>query len=862
MKRIFIALFLLLGFGVAVYSWVTDVKAVPLSNVWLNGEVAIKEEATVTGYHESMYPCSATVSSIDVKRFGRFTDACVHGSSDQLRIARYIESGTYQYSVAFPGQEVFHELRGLCPFPKCSYASGTDVLIVHHGLPGWRWGIGLYKDFSKSLVRVYDEAIQSYYYSFQPNRDPDLLLEIGQWKPSVEATAVSRNSKWAVLELRSFGLVRVNLEDLSIKRVSAPGAEYGLANDPSYELAISNDGKLIAGVGWRLGLSVIHITDECGDYLTENTSKLYSQGVVGCRSATISDDIFQPGWRLFSQPRFNSRADRLSVLSFHQDGTIKRMILGTDASVPATGLGYLALGDSFTSGEGELHDALYKVGSNTLSTRCHVSLRSYPYKVAQYWRVKGENVACSGARSADILGSSEYTGQRSHLESASESERFDAKTEALETYRAGVAPQIDFVSHYQPDVTTASIGGNDAGLIGKLTACLGLGTCEWVTDASKKYATAEEIASVYPKLKSVIKEIQLLSPRTNVKLVGYPLIIDDSVSAKCGGVIGLLLGLEERVFVNEAIKYLNQVIRAAAWSEGADYIDVETSFTDRRLCGLKTPSAMNGVRFGDDIAPLKFLSSFKLIGAESFHPTPLGHEYISRMITRNYPTVSMQCAECQGEASSLPHPSDYWGEKPIAAEYVQQREDPTIAKDVFENKSKQKISAKALTFMPGTAVKVSIHSDPIELSEIQSEEDGSINLITEIPHIPPGYHVLHLFGTTPDGIPVDIYKTIAVVDDVDSSGVVVNSQKPDEIQSVPGLAGITQPSLADNFTRLSQTKSDILGVGVVTSQPNSRPSKNLDFTPVLLIGSIGVGIVISAVVAILFLRRSSRYPDG
>src|SRR5690606_18148670 len=89
--------------------------------------------------------------------------------------------------------------------------------------------------------------------------------------------------------------------------------------------------------------------------------------------------------------------------------------------VPSTPqLDYLALGDSYSSGEGDIErrsngSTYYLEGTDVTGDyekgipeeKCHVSNRSYPFVLQQSGAVEGDriqSVACSGAKRADVQG--------------------------------------------------------------------------------------------------------------------------------------------------------------------------------------------------------------------------------------------------------------------------------------------------------------------------------------------------------------------------------------------------------------------------------------------------------------------------
>jgi hypothetical protein len=327
--------------------------------------------------------------------------------------------------------------------------------------------------------------------------------------------------------------------------------------------------------------------------------------------------------------------------------------------------------------------------------------------------------------------------------------------------------------------------------VGKLSACLGIDTCEWANDPAKRYATAKEIAALYPKIQQVIEALRSESPQSRILVVGYPHIINAAPNASCDIVTGSLLNAEERAFIRETIHYLNQVIKAAAYAQHVVFADIEQSFAGHELCQGSNTSAMNGVRFGGDIAPIKALSEFRIFGAESFHPTPAGHQLTAQLLFGRYPSreaIGVCETDCESSAR-LPEPGAYWQPENTETTAVQQRYDPLTAKGIVKPGELLKISTSLLQFMPGSSVKVVLHSEPLVLGEQNADENGAITYDAMIPlELHQGYHTLHLLGTSVTGEPLDLYHTIAIADEPPEQGESTAGATPSrnsEIKNTP-----------------------------------------------------------------------------
>lgn len=760
---------------------------------------------------QDMFACGEQEMTINVSGVGTIHRACVFGATSAIRVAR---SGHF-YAVAFPSNDQFYELRGVCASPKCAYSSVTDALIMHSHLGSYRLGIELYKDFSRQLKRRTDTSLMRTYFQFDPVNPPDFSLKIGDISLQGESVAFSANGKYAIIEARTYGFFRLDIDTLEVRRVIAPGSTYGLLNDPYYELAISNNGDKVALAGYR-GQTSVHLVDSsCGDYPVPDLPRSFPEGVRMCDMFYLEEASNTPGFYYSFQPRFNNDGSRLGVSVYNRDVTVERLIYGLKTNTNP--VGYIALGDSFTSGEGEESDVYYKEFKFTGSKKCHVSVRSYPYLVAKEWGIETQNVACSGARTFDIVNSVDYDGQSAYVKGLSDAQKAQVREFSLGYFQAGILPQLNFVSEYQPSIVSIGIGGNDAGLMGKLAACLNIDTCEWAKEPDKRFMTAREVSAVYPKIREVIANVKQVSPSTKIVVIGYPKIISTSTEAACGLIIGSLLNNEERLFIDESIKLLNDVAKSAAYAERVGYIDVAEALNGNRLCESSNTPAMNGVRIGDDIAPVSFLKNFRIIGSESFHPTYRGHELIAQRIMQFAPAINLtdSCGECSPDVP--PDLDGYWkGTEDIENHVTATRHQAYrqfTHKIEYTSGESIEIKTQNDLFDANTEVKIELHSEPVVLGRVWATASGAIDISVALPEtVPPGYHTVHLLGKSRGNDDLDVYYTIAIVD---KNATADNKVVDDPLFNLDTTSGV--------YTYQSNTKG-LPAVGVsVSSDPSIIP---------------------------------------
>jgi hypothetical protein len=245
---------------------------------------------------------------------------------------------------------------------------------------------------------------------------------------------------------------------------------------------------------------------------------------------------------------------------------------------------YLGLGDSFSSGEGagdyidgtDIHQDESKTINGTTYNRenlCHTSTNSYPSLIAQGITGNGLifGVACSGAKSKDVVGSSFKKDKPQYKDSII--------NPSVASYMPGVGFQIDALSSIKPSKLTIGIGGNDVGFDKKIEACLDFGQC-FNTVEQRVYLYKEITARIDP-LTELYKELKAASPSTVINVVGYPNIFSTE-DHSCA--LNVHLDLFERKFTTKIVELINGAIQTAASRAGVNYIDISSALSGHELC--------------------------------------------------------------------------------------------------------------------------------------------------------------------------------------------------------------------------------------------------------------------------------------
>ncbi|MYT72843.1 MULTISPECIES: SGNH/GDSL hydrolase family protein [unclassified Streptomyces] len=224
----------------------------------------------------------------------------------------------------------------------------------------------------------------------------------------------------------------------------------------------------------------------------------------------------------------------------------------THAQAAATG--YVALGDSYSSGVGS--------GSYTSeSGDCKRSTKAYPALWAAAHSPSSFNfTACSGARTGDVLSSQ------------------------LAPLGAGTG------------LVSLSIGGNDAGFADVMTTCVlqSEATCLSRINTARAYVTSTLPAN----LDKVYDAITARAPAAHVVVIGYPRFYKLSGSCIAG------LSENERSAINSASDLLNTTIAKRVADHGFTFGDVRPAFSGHEICsGDSWLHSVNWTNIGESYHP-------------------------------------------------------------------------------------------------------------------------------------------------------------------------------------------------------------------------------------------------------------------
>ncbi|CAI9415443.1 SGNH/GDSL hydrolase family protein [Nocardioides sp. T2.26MG-1] len=274
----------------------------------------------------------------------------------------------------------------------------------------------------------------------------------------------------------------------------------------------------------------------------------------------------------------------------------------------ATSGEYVALGDSYSSGEGawdyeegtdfDDRDDLWPFNDDEEDhNRCHRSHNAYSQVLADHNDFEGglTFVACSGAVAGDL----------SHSNHSN----------------TGEDPQLDALDE-DTSLVTMTMGGNDIGFADVVTDCIlnGEGGVGFIATCQEKHD--QRIRDRLPELEQELIErylaIKEKAPNARVIIIGYPQLFPDNPSDDYHD----LLFAEDQVWMNEMAGLLNSMLADAAAEAGVEFVDPTDAFHGHGI-GSDDPW-INDLDMGGP--------GLMIADPSSFHPNAAGHAAIADLI--------------------------------------------------------------------------------------------------------------------------------------------------------------------------------------------------------------------------------------
>jgi lysophospholipase L1-like esterase len=261
-----------------------------------------------------------------------------------------------------------------------------------------------------------------------------------------------------------------------------------------------------------------------------------------------------------------------------------------------TPIAYVALGDSYSAGEGL---SPFLAGTATSSDRCHRSPRSYPeFERSLLGVTTFHDYACSGATTVNIDASTQYAPER--------------------------LPQADQAPLSTANLVTLTIGGNDIDFSGKLEYCALHHSCD--DNAGFTNSVSQAIGLLPSELSAAYRAIRArINSHATVVVLGYPQLFPERSAAQhCFRLHGFGVSLfddGEQNYFNHEADIIDGVIGRAAAAEGFYYASAIATFRGHAQCD--PDPYLNGIT-----APNHSISA----GDGSFHPDTAGQQAYASLL--------------------------------------------------------------------------------------------------------------------------------------------------------------------------------------------------------------------------------------
>jgi hypothetical protein len=337
--------------------------------------------------------------------------------------------------------------------------------------------------------------------------------------------AFSNNGDFVVGEARAYGFTRIDLRTQDIMTFLANTPDNSAGDPMGAEVGISPSGRY-AAVAFN--------------YIGSPKAYFRVVDVDSCSTHNAPSDINQDTCKQFNYlPLLQQKIPGLTQIyniQFASDNAmsfVAKVGVGPTATYfryemsplgqPTRLADYLALGDSFASGEGTF---FYQTETDKSPNRCHLSIASYPYLLDKYVGVT-HSVACSGAELHNITGQVKEEEQINQLGKTLDVDIPQYEKDHAELYRVpGTVAQTNFVNDDNPQIVTISVGGNDVGFSNIIKRCI-IPFNKFTSTAQNCYQTYEDrlelvnlIDRQYSNLVKLYRNLNKADPTRRVYVLG------------------------------------------------------------------------------------------------------------------------------------------------------------------------------------------------------------------------------------------------------------------------------------------------------------------------------------------------------
>jgi len=297
---------------------------------------------------------------------------------------------------------------------------------------------------------------------------------------------------------------------------------------------------------------------------------------------------------------------------------IERLAPVPPITLPAAQSVYVALGDSYSSGEGVRPFTRGTDDPAQGGDGCHRSEDAYPLQIVFTNEVQRRFRACSGARLDDMYSRQQTDGGGNRL--------------GAQLAPGVLGPEVGLV--------TVTIGGNDLGFADVLSHCATHAHCMEDTfddsfdDGDKSGLSLRDWAErklreVVARTSELLRRVRRDAPNARILVLGYPNLFWTSwpdVQAKdC--ILQLVFGQQEvNPLLDLQYRFSSSVAQVASRAD-ADFIWTAPIFDGHEPCAAITPRWMDFVPLGD------LGAGHPKLDPGAMHPNRNGHYILSRVIS-------------------------------------------------------------------------------------------------------------------------------------------------------------------------------------------------------------------------------------
>jgi lysophospholipase L1-like esterase len=539
-------------------------------------------------------------------------------------------------------------------------------------------------------------------------------------------------------------------------------------NDMGAQTAISPSGQYAAvdynaPGGWGSPYFKVVDINSCG-----NVSGAFSAQTTSCQSRDYLPQLQQaiPGLVKITNPTFATENSLDFIAETNVDGALHYARYSLTAAGSTFRLeDYLAMGDSYASGEGTF---AYIDGTDTDLNKCHQSLDAYSFLMEPSLG-STQSVACAGAVMGNIKRFSDHKMNQLLGVKDSDISKADAD-QAIASHTPGFVDQDLFVLQDNPQAVTISIGGNDIGFSSIIKRCI-LPFNDGSSLDQDCYATYEDrlelvntINEQFNKLVGTYTHLRANDPTRRIYVIGYPQIVQPD--GDCG--LNVHLSQSETEFASQLISYLDYVIQQASAKAGVFYVDTQQALDGHELCQSGEDKAVNGLTAGND--------KFHVFGNESYHPNRLGHQLLANDILAKTKNLTLPMPAAQNITPPIPN-----GSLPI----LQVPKTGRALNEIYDGSQDMLFTIDngqlilnqetAPGIAAGSTFSAVLHSTPTSLGTIKAGQDDTISGKLQLPTgLPAGIHTLDLYGKNITGEAIDLQKLVYIEnspDDYDGDGI-------------------------------------------------------------------------------------------